>query len=711
MAHVRRRSVARRLGSGGLAAIVIGCAAFVESASAHHVPGTAGMSEAQLLRTETAVLGRGHALEHRGARREARRLRLGPPEAPPRVHAVGAPQTVGSWFELSGIDDIDVTGIHAVLLRTGKVLYFNYGPGETTVTALWDPNADPGGRTYENVAFPDGNNVWCAGQTLLADGRVLVVGGNVFKGSTGYKGLDTIYIFDPNTEEWTFQAHMNEGRWYPTTTLLPDGRVLITSGYVRDGSERLNADVEVFTPSPDPAGRGTVEIVSQKALDLYPFQHVVRDGRVLVTGPFKRNAGVFDPDGWGFTDAPDPAGEHYYGSAVLLPDGPEGSSKVMVIGGDQQTGTEILDAEDLAAGWTSRAPLPEKRRNANTVLTPDGALITIGGNQVEQFTDPVHEALRYDPAANTWTELAAQEEDRGYHSTALLLPDGRIVSAGDDGPSGHGGQADEIEVFSPPYLFHGARPQILSPPSAIGYGQRFAVGASADVVKAVLVAPGATTHANDMHQRLVPLMMTTRADGAGIDLTAPANAAIAPPGDYMLFVLNAAGVPSVGRFLRLSGASPAPPSGPAPVGPAVLPPPAGPSVRTARFVPMPPRPYWREGFENPVRGIRQAARVGLAHRGAKGLWIGRPATVPGPLLKPGRYRLTIWVNAVRPRMTATARGTRIRLAVVADTGRSKGWTRLTAKVTLRGAGATSVAIRLAPGGRAIVDDLELKRLR
>ena len=119
---------------------------------------------------------------------------------------------------------------------------------------------------------------------------------------------------------------------------------------------------------------------------------------------------------------------------------------------------EVIDAANLGAGWRRRASLPQPRRNTNSVLTPDGAVITIGGNLEDNYISPQKEALRYDPAANTWTPMAAQAEERGYHSTALLLPDGRIVSAGDDGPSDLGGQSDEIEVFSPPYLFKGARP-------------------------------------------------------------------------------------------------------------------------------------------------------------------------------------------------------------------------------------------------------------
>ena len=222
----------------------------------------------------------------------------------------------------------------------------------------------------------------------------------------------------------------------------------------------------------------------------------------------------------------------------------------MVIAGDQSSTTEVLDTTNLGAGWSFRASLPQVRRNANSVLTPDGAIITIGGNGANDFGIPRFEALRYDPAANNWTELAPQAESRAYHSTAVLLPDGRIVSAGDDGPAGGGGQSDEIEVFSPPYLFKSARPTITSAPAQVGFGAPFTVGsAETNVTSAVLVAPGATTHANDMHQRLVPLAMSPVSGGYA--LTAPASANIAPPGYYMLFLVNSDGVPSMARMIRL----------------------------------------------------------------------------------------------------------------------------------------------------------------
>ena len=366
---------------------------------------------------------------------------------------------------------------------------------------------------------------------------------------------------------------------------------------------------------------------------------------------------------------------------MLLPDGPSGSTKVMVIGGVNEDVVEVIDAADLGAGWRRRASLPQPRHNTNSVLTPDGALITIGGNLEDNYISPQKEALRYDPAADVWTPMAAQAEERGYHSTALLLPDGRIMSAGDDGPSDLGGESDEIEVFSPPYLFKGPRPQITSAPDAVPYGSAFGVGTpDDDVAKAVLVAPGATTHANDMHQRLVPLAMTRTA--GGLQLTAPANTSIAPPGHYMLFLVDSAGVPSVARFVHLAPTAP-----PAPPDPPPLPPPGPGGGTTAPgavapgrvtapratpagtvLAPLAPRSYWSEGFENPIKGIPNTARVRAAFSGRRGLRLDSETVVPGPALLAGTYRATLRVRSGGARLSAASAGGTVTLRVALEPG-------------------------------------------
>ena len=155
-----------------------------------------------------------------------------------------------------------------------------------------------------------------------------------------------------------------------------------------------------------------------------------------------------------------------------------------------------------------------------------------------------------------------------------------MISAGDDydgtaGP-GTGLNSDTLEIYSPPYLFKGARPTVTAAPASVRWNTRFGVASpNADVTRAVLMAPAATTHATDMNQRMLNLPLVKRADGLGYDVTSPAGATAAPPGVYMLFLLNSRGVPSVARWVRLDPNAPPPPK-------LVPPPPPPPPVdRTA----------------------------------------------------------------------------------------------------------------------------------
>jgi hypothetical protein len=201
------------------------------------------------------------------------------------------------------------------------------------------------------------------------------------------------------------------------------------------------------------------------------------------------------------------------------------------------------------------------------MVTVGGGYGILNGNR-RSGDSAVHRNIElYDPATGQWRLGPAQDELRTYHSTALLLPDARVMSAGDDG---YGGSAnDTAEIYEPPYLFRGARPQIVSAPGAVTYGETFTVDTSTDATKAVLVAPAAVTHANDMSQRVVPVTSAPGPAGT-LKITAPVAPALAPPTYYMLFVLNANGVPSVAKFVRLKfGSPPGPPdttilSGPPP---------------------------------------------------------------------------------------------------------------------------------------------------
>src|SRR5919109_3905750 len=192
------------------------------------------------------------------------------------------------------------------------------------------------------------------------------------------------------------------------------------------------------------------------------------------------------------------------------------------------------------------------RRQLNALMLPDGKVLVTGGTSGSGFNDetnPVFAAEMWDPATEQWTTLASATVPRLYHSTTLLLPDGRVLSMG-------GNDHLETEIFSPPYLFKGARPAITSAPGSVGYGQSFFVGTpnAAAITKVTMLRLSSTTHAFNMGQHFSQLTFS-QATG-GLNVTAPANANVAPPGYYLLFILNGNGVPSEAAIVRVGGTAP-----------------------------------------------------------------------------------------------------------------------------------------------------------
>lgn len=495
--------------------------------------------------------------------------------------------------------------------RTG--LEFN-----NSVAFLWDPRKGTGRRAFARVNPPriDADNnpktrktpapVYCSGLSPLSDGRILMVGGNL-KQMPKLAGRNQAFLFDPRTARWQQlkRPKGSEGRWYPTQVLLGDGRTVIVSGYTHRGTQRKSKTIEIYTP-PSPSNRhGSFELVKpedSRSPGLYPHLWLMPDGNVFMGGPSGYDSWVLDPDEpepWTGAN-PDPSfdekfpgdafpQERGYGTGVLRPDGPNVPSRVTLIGGldysDDSVGktgdlatrtTETFDWSLAGTGllgprWVDDAPLNVARMNMNTVLLPDLSMVTIGGGAGEFGRAQEYSVVAprerkgirrrrqvelFDPATETWRLGPAQREDRSYHSTALLLPDGRVWSAGDDyhphGGRRHAGypMGDTGEIYSPPYLFKGERPKLVAAPRDITWEESFGVRTSGPAVaNAVLAAPASVTHANDMHQRILPLTVEATADGATI--TAPSGPNVAPPGYYMLFVLDAKGVPSVAQWVRL----------------------------------------------------------------------------------------------------------------------------------------------------------------
>jgi hypothetical protein len=458
----------------------------------------------------------------------------------PIVRAQSDPSLTGEW---SAVQTWPIVSVHASLLPTGKVIFYPYSDD----ARLWDPSTDS-----IAAAAQVGYNTFCSGLTLLADGRLFVGGGHI----SNNVGLNDASVYDSQTNTWARQPDMNAGRWYPTTTTLADGSVLVVSGDV-DTTVGVNPLPQVWTTNGTTNGTWRDLSTAQISLPLYPFMLLAPDGRVFNAGP-ETTTRYLNTSGTGAwtNGASSTGGFRSYGSAVMYEPG-----KVLIVGGNDPpiASAERIDLNLANPAWQSAGLMHTARRQLNATMLPDGTVLVTGGSSGAGFNNaaaPAYTAERWDPAQNSFTELASETRYRGYHSIALLLPDGRVLSSGGD-------NEPNAEVFSPPYLFKGARPGVTSSPSSITYGESFFVDtADATSITAVtLVRLSAVTHAFNMNQRFLRLAFSP-APGR-LTVTAPSVAEIAPPGHYMLFVLNAAGVPSIARIVRLnSGAVPTAPAAP-----------------------------------------------------------------------------------------------------------------------------------------------------
>jgi len=232
--------------------------------------------------------------------------------------------------------------------------------------------------------------------------------------------------------------------------------------------------------------------------------------------------------------------------------------KILIAGGgDPPTATaEIIDLNALTPTWQWTGAMQYARRQMNATLLPDGKVLVTGGTSSPGFNDATNSVLEaeiWDPATGQWTAMASMQVPRLYHSTAVLLPDGRVLSAGGGRPSASSGGTDNwnAEIYSPPYLFKGPRPTISSIPATLAYGQRFMIQTpdAADIADVTLIRLSSVTHSFNMNQRFTRLTFS-RASGA-LNLTAPSNRNVVPPGHYLFFILNGNGVPSVATIIQI----------------------------------------------------------------------------------------------------------------------------------------------------------------
>ncbi len=417
---------------------------------------------------------------------------------------------------------------------------------------------------------------------ILADGRVFVAGGQEV-------AFHQMHSFTPAGDGGTWQliGDMSDERWYATCTKLHDGRVFIVSG-TKTGPSGAPAGPEPASPLNDvweihdpaagiSAPQPAAFLNSATPYALFPHVFQLPGGELLIQA--RMSTWFFRPDTQQLDGPLTSAGTHprtyALGAAgVLLPllptTTPPYRARIMLIGGGNEpevitnpaaSDCEVLDLGEASPQWQAVASMAHPRVMPDAALLPDGTVFVTNGSAsgfADNMVEPVYQAELYDPASDTWTPMATMRVPRLYHATALLLPDARVLTAGTDGtfnPEPFNLPNTRVEVFSPPYLFRGPRPEIADAPADLTYGDPFDVttgaGQGATIASACLIHPSATTHGVNMSQRFAGMEILDRATDV-LTLRAPLFPTVAPPGYYMLFLVNDQGVPSVARFLHIA---------------------------------------------------------------------------------------------------------------------------------------------------------------
>jgi hypothetical protein len=481
---------------------------------------------------------------------------------PAQSQAAKNAASVGQWQILA--NQLPLNPVHAAVMHNGQVLMIYGYSGNFELAATWNP------ATQLATTFPTTYTMFCNGMVVLPDGRPFVIGGTLNFGAP-YTGLNLTAAYDPTTGVFTNQASMADGRWYPTGTVLSDGTVMTFGG--TDENDLTNNTVEVFTANTG-IGSWSAPVTANWVPPLYPRLHLLPDGKVFYSGITDQSQ-FYNPttQTWTVCCTTNFANTRNQGTSVLLPLRSSNSFKptVMIMGGSTSdtapatNTTETIDLSATSPKWKYGPNMSEQRIHLNATILPTGNVLVTGGEVYSENTatasfnaDLYHPNLG-DPDYGTFTSAGANAVPRAYHSNAILLPDATVILTGSNPPNV--AYEKRVELYQPAYLFNSngslaTRPVISSAPAAsIRYDSKFTVGttSAANIQQVVLMRPGAPTHAFDMEQRLVGLSFTAK--GNTLTVTSPPNSDVAPPGYYMLFILNKSGVPSVASWVQICAAS------------------------------------------------------------------------------------------------------------------------------------------------------------
>ena len=472
-------------------------------------------------------------------------------------------------------------------------------------------------------------------------------------------GGDTGGSSDPLA--WSLDLGIGATGW---RALAAGGFSLAGQGAVIDPTFYTSIHPEVY----DPATGHWTPYSTPHVQQAFPYMFVDTTGKVFEAGPTTNlyPTWMFDPASDTWQKFPADTSQLDGGSAAMYRPG-----KVMKCGdrfvyGSASAESRWIDLDAPSPNWQRTAnAMASGRTTHNLVMLPDGEVLVVGGTKTPGNGDPAGRPEIWDPdyvspdGHRGWwygglapDTLAADTMVRGYHSTAVLLPDARVLCGGGIFDDPHDIQ---LNLYCPPYLFNAdgcpaTRPRLDGAPAAVAYGDTFTVASPDSIARAVLIRPASATHSNDEDQRWVPL---ARAGGAApsVRFVAPSGGTIAPPGDYLLFVLSPARVPSIARWITVG--APGAVAVPARAAPLLALAPAAPNpsrgVTTLRFTLARRSAVRLELFDaggRRVRGVEMGSLGAGTHAVA---WDGRDAR--GNPVAPGLYYARLSAGAQTLRTT------------------------------------------------------------
>jgi YVTN family beta-propeller protein len=453
----------------------------------------------------------------------------------------------GAW---SPVFSWPLIPLHVVMTPDARILsYGTKGDGTQTgyfIYDVWDTNAGPTGGGHVTLPNTTGTDIFCSSQLILTNDTIFLSGGDNWTGTaTTNTANNNTNIFNPANNTLIRGNNMIRPRWYGSSTMLLNGEVYIQGGSSGTATPEVRKTDGTF--------RNLSNVNTGSLAFQYPRNFVAPDGRIFGYDSngvmyYISTTGNGSYSGQGQLPVANRATSN--GSAAMFRPG-----RILNFGGDSNQSV-VIDIRNGAPVVTRSGDMVLQRRLVNATILPDGKVLATGGSRVyNELTDVDYHAETWDPDTGTWDQGSVAVKARLYHSVAILLPDATVLVAGGGAP---GPQTNlNGEIYSPSYLWDTnnqlrSRPTITSPQNTIDIGETFPVdfANAASISRVTMVKTGSATHSWNMEQRFVELPFATHDNRLSVQ--APAHAADAPPGYYLLFALDSAGTPSRALFMKVN---------------------------------------------------------------------------------------------------------------------------------------------------------------